>query len=169
MATHACPEHVHLRDLLRRLEATQNSAAAPPVDARAPHVDGWLDWIRGPGFGTVWYTDLALRCRTLASLSARTAFKNQIDDFHTNLKAFLDLCAQASLDTHARTEPLETQVLRLWTPLAPQLRAYQTRLNGIAQQNPKNVSLLAHEQASVDAILSGMTPFVSHFTGQDAS
>ena len=161
--------HDQLRQLLRRLEATPNSAVAvSQVDARAPHVDGWLDWIRGPGFGTAWYTELALRCRTLVSLSVSTAFRQQSEDFRPNLKAFRDLCAQASLDTHVRTEPLETQVLRLWTPLAPQLQTYQTCLNAIAKQNPKNVSLLAHEQASVDAILSVMTPFVSHFAGQAA-
>ena len=155
--THESSDLAQLRHLLRRLEATQNGAAAPP------HVDGWLDWIRGSGFGTAWFTELAQQCRTLASLSVNMEFKYSTDDFRANLAAFRDLVFKASNDKHARTEPLETQVLRLWTPLEPQLTAYQSRLNAVRKTKPRDLSLLESDLARVDAVLAAMAPYVAHY------
>ena len=90
--------------------------------------------------------------------SGAVGFRYPSDDFRPNLKAFRDLCVEASSDRHARTEPLETQVLRLWTPLEPQLTAYQARLNAVGKQNPRHGDL-----GRVDAILAAMAPYVAHY------
>lgn len=109
--THESTEVAQLRHLLCRLETTQNGAVAvSQVDARASHVDGWLDWIRGPGFGTTWYTELALQCHTLVVTSDDEGFKNASDDFRPNLKAFLDLCP----DVKRQTRPQEMRFGK-WT------------------------------------------------------
>ena len=79
------------------------------------------------------------------------------------LAAFRDLCVQASNGKHPRTEPLETQVLRLWKPLEPHLSAYQRRLNTVKKDNPRHLSLLESDLARVDSVLAAMSPYVQHY------